>query len=901
MQFTTQECIGRRSMLRDFESDPCACPMQMKCDASDAASLSSTLQSLCGGGRPLAGVFHMATQYEVIAATDLDAAGLRLTDAKLKGALNLHRLTQELDCAKDIKHFVLFSSIAAVHGSTHQVAYISANTALQQLAKARQAAGLPALCLSLPVVLGAGRLSDPLNAGELQANTVVKGYDGVSYIDIFEQLRRLLLYGASLPSVVTVDAPRWDSYRAQNPNRAIYSYLPKGQGTGAAKTSSLTVQPKPQTAAPGGWRKQRPEEASGKRQVAATFVKQDSKRARVQPMIQPTSAPVPPAAPSPLTPRSRAWEAEQSRTQDMRRSSSLAHRLVRYEVLSMLSSLLGTDAASLDLDTPLPDLGLDSLAALELVSWAQERYGGEVALSQSELLLDMTPSSVIARIEAAHGGSQPQGRAPSTGPRPSLLSVPSIRTSAPATAPEVQQQTAAEPARLLPRALQRGTSVVGQLASLLGTEERSIDRDTPLPDLGLDSLAALELVSWVQERYGGEVALSQSELLLDMTPNSIVARISAALGGPKPHVATPQPSSEPTTPSYAVPDERPGGRSPPAAAATPKPVAVKPTQRPSPRATARTLARGHSVVGQLASLLGMGEGDIDRNVPLPDLGLDSLAALELVSWVQERYGGEVALSQSELLLDMTPTNVISRIVEALQPGDDPVMDESLLPVPEAAGGADDRSLLRQLSTGVQNLSQSLSRRRSVVGQLASLLGTDAEAIDLNTPLPDLGLDSLAALELVSWAQERYGGEVALSQSELLLDMTPNCVIARIGGAQEEEEDSPHEDGGAVQPGGFGSFTEPESRPEPKKPPLPAPVMGGQVSARASSELISPAAHVDPKASIGEGVFIGPFCIIGPNVSIGDGCRLLGHCVLVKPLPLPCPDCRESAASANLSA
>ena len=40
--------------------------------------------------------------------------------------------------------------------------------------------------------------------------------------------------------------------------------------------------------------------------------------------------------------------------------------------------------------------------------------------------------------------------------------------------------------------------------------------------------------------------------------------------------------------------------------------------------------------------------------------------------------------------------------------------------------------------------------------------------------------------------------------------------------------------------------------------------------------ISPLSHVDPKAELGEDVFIGPFCSVGPNVKIGDGTRLDSH-------------------------
>ncbi len=43
--------------------------------------------------------------------------------------------------------------------------------------------------------------------------------------------------------------------------------------------------------------------------------------------------------------------------------------------------------------------------------------------------------------------------------------------------------------------------------------------------------------------------------------------------------------------------------------------------------------------------------------------------------------------------------------------------------------------------------------------------------------------------------------------------------------------------------------------------------------------ISPLAHVDPGAEIGDDVHVGPFCVIGPHVRIGDRCRLESHVVV----------------------
>ncbi|MEZ6056351.1 MAG: acyl-ACP--UDP-N-acetylglucosamine O-acyltransferase [Planctomycetaceae bacterium] len=43
-----------------------------------------------------------------------------------------------------------------------------------------------------------------------------------------------------------------------------------------------------------------------------------------------------------------------------------------------------------------------------------------------------------------------------------------------------------------------------------------------------------------------------------------------------------------------------------------------------------------------------------------------------------------------------------------------------------------------------------------------------------------------------------------------------------------------------------------------------------------STIISPLAHVEPGAVLGENVTIGPFCLVGSDVVLGDGCRLDSH-------------------------
>jgi UDP-N-acetylglucosamine acyltransferase len=54
--------------------------------------------------------------------------------------------------------------------------------------------------------------------------------------------------------------------------------------------------------------------------------------------------------------------------------------------------------------------------------------------------------------------------------------------------------------------------------------------------------------------------------------------------------------------------------------------------------------------------------------------------------------------------------------------------------------------------------------------------------------------------------------------------------------------------------------------------------------------IHPAAHVDPKASIGDDVCVGPGAVIGPDVQLGDGCEIGAHVVIEGQAELG-PGCR----------
>ncbi len=112
------------------------------CDVADRAALGKLIDSL---EQPLTAVIHTAGVLDDGTIESLTPEQVeRVMRPKIDAALHLHELTADID----VSAFVMFSSVAALIGSSGQANYAAANSALDALAARRRSAGLPALSLA---------------------------------------------------------------------------------------------------------------------------------------------------------------------------------------------------------------------------------------------------------------------------------------------------------------------------------------------------------------------------------------------------------------------------------------------------------------------------------------------------------------------------------------------------------------------------------------------------------------------------------------------------------------------------------------------------------------------------------------------------------------------------------
>ncbi|HSP26412.1 MAG TPA: beta-ketoacyl reductase [Saliniramus sp.] len=179
-------------------------------DVSDPEAVERLVARACSIA-PLKGVFHAAGALAEGALVRQDAEGIVLPlGAKLDGALALDRATRDLP----LDHFVLFSSAAGLLAPFGQANHAAAATALDALAHARRARGLPALCVDWGAFAEAGAA---MRSG-IEAKVSDTGLSFMGIEPAFEALGRAM--GAGLTQVAILAAD-WRQYRRRYPRGGV--------------------------------------------------------------------------------------------------------------------------------------------------------------------------------------------------------------------------------------------------------------------------------------------------------------------------------------------------------------------------------------------------------------------------------------------------------------------------------------------------------------------------------------------------------------------------------------------------------------------------------------------------------------------------------------------------------
>nr|P9WET2.1 RecName: Full=Non-reducing polyketide synthase Preu6; Short=NR-PKS Preu6; AltName: Full=Lecanoric acid synthase [Preussia isomera]UNY67719.1 polyketide synthase Preu6 [Preussia isomera] len=254
---------------------------------------------------------------------------------------------------------------------------------------------------------------------------------------------------------------------------------------------------------------------------------------------------------------------------------------------------------------------------------------GEVVAMMTGVRFNKMEISKLAKSLSSVNASSPTGgrtqppAAPKTQaqpmasrPSPTPLQV-SFATAEPAAPEPVQQSTAALARNDI------GPVLKSLISNYTGLIEEDVSEDSPLVDLGLDSLSSVEFASEIGTKFG--VTLD-ADTVGDLTLHSLCQRLSGTSN------VVSQKMSE--TPAAA-------------------PVKELIETVPSPIVTFSSPV-SNSITSVLKSLLGsytgLQEEDMPDDVPLIDLGLDSLSSVEFASELNDKMGADI---DSAVVADMT--------------------------------------------------------------------------------------------------------------------------------------------------------------------------------------------------------------------------------------------------------
>jgi acyl transferase domain-containing protein len=191
------------------------------CDVSSREQVAALLKGIRSRHLELCGIVHLAgTLDDGVLAQQNQEKFEPVFAAKVRGAWNLHELAE----VEGLRHFILFSSAAAVLGSPGQGNYAAANAALDALANDRAARGLPALSVAWGAWAETGMAARVESAGGRRTMSLLRPVKAGEY---FAALDCALGSGLSNIALLSADWQQWQDLSGRSRTHVLAMMSPE--------------------------------------------------------------------------------------------------------------------------------------------------------------------------------------------------------------------------------------------------------------------------------------------------------------------------------------------------------------------------------------------------------------------------------------------------------------------------------------------------------------------------------------------------------------------------------------------------------------------------------------------------------------------------------------------------
>lgn len=359
-------------------------------------------------------------------------------------------------------------------------------------------------------------------------------------------------------------------------------------------------------------------------------------------------------------------------------------------------------------------------------------------ISTLEKMLDTANSSNIAK----KNGSPTASGAPKTAYAPAPVQV----APSPQHVPELDEDytdSSTDGGLETPPGDYDGSALRKMISMYTGAPAETFGSDSTMADLGIDSLAAVEFAEDLRSQYGKEIEST------DLLTSDLIALSQLFLTVPRAKTKKASKVSKKASPASV----------PVSSAQYVSTGQVNPLPNNGERLRLLKI---------VSDACGAPISDIKDDHTLRDLGVDSLAAVELKSDLEDAFSTQI--DENDVHLDCT----IAQVLSYLNIHEDALAVKTPVAVVEPFSAT---TATQSMPSAASSVADSAIRQR-VFQIISDACGAPTSAMKDGDVLRDLGVDSLAAVELKSELEDAFGVEL----DDSLLDLSIAQTVKSCGGS-----------------------------------------------------------------------------------------------------------------------